>query len=89
MILTSNRGFAEWGEVFGDPVVATAIGYFITPSSFRSRVRVIASVSTPILYPSTSIQMPRLNRRPRRSNVAVDRQKPEVLIAQTADRRPR
>jgi IstB-like ATP binding protein len=22
MILTSNRGFAEWGEVFGDPVVA-------------------------------------------------------------------
>ncbi len=23
MILTSNRGFAEWGEVFGDPVVAT------------------------------------------------------------------
>jgi DNA replication protein DnaC len=24
MILTSNRGFAEWGEVFGDPVVATA-----------------------------------------------------------------
>jgi len=24
MILTSNRGFAEWGDVFGDPVVATA-----------------------------------------------------------------
>jgi DNA replication protein DnaC len=24
MILTSNRGFAEWGEVFGDPVAATA-----------------------------------------------------------------
>jgi hypothetical protein len=24
-ILTSNRGFAEWGEVFGDPVVATAL----------------------------------------------------------------
>jgi hypothetical protein len=22
MILTPNRGFAEWGEVFGDPVVA-------------------------------------------------------------------
>ena len=36
MILTSNRGFAEWGEVFGDPVVATAlldrsIGCFTTP----------------------------------------------------------
>jgi IstB-like ATP binding protein len=25
MILTSNRGFAEWGEVFGDPVVAIAL----------------------------------------------------------------
>src|SRR3954451_9702537 len=25
MILTSNLGFAEWGEVFGDPVVATAL----------------------------------------------------------------
>ncbi|MGD0720830.1 MAG: IS21-like element helper ATPase IstB [Roseiarcus sp.] len=25
MILTSNRGFAEWGDIFGDPVVATAL----------------------------------------------------------------
>ena len=25
MIYTANRGFAEWGEVFGDPVVATAL----------------------------------------------------------------
>ncbi len=25
MILTSNRGFAEWGKVFGDAVVATAL----------------------------------------------------------------
>jgi DNA replication protein DnaC len=25
LVLTSNRGFAEWGEVFGDPVVATAL----------------------------------------------------------------
>lgn len=25
MILTSNRGFGEWGEVFGDTVVATAL----------------------------------------------------------------
>ncbi|HVM85072.1 MAG TPA: IS21-like element helper ATPase IstB [Candidatus Binatia bacterium] len=25
MILTSNCGFAEWGDVFGDPVVATAL----------------------------------------------------------------
>ena len=28
MILTSNRGFAEWGDIFGDPVVATAQGDF-------------------------------------------------------------
>ena len=25
MILTSNRGFAEWADVFDDPVVATAL----------------------------------------------------------------
>ena len=25
MMLTSNRGFVEWGEVFGDHVVATAL----------------------------------------------------------------
>ena len=25
VILTANKGFAEWGEVLGDPVVATAI----------------------------------------------------------------
>jgi len=25
MMLTSNRGFAEWADVFGDPVVATAL----------------------------------------------------------------
>ena len=25
MLITSNRSIAEWGTVFGDPVVATAI----------------------------------------------------------------
>jgi DNA replication protein DnaC len=25
MLITSNRSVAEWGSVFGDPVVATAI----------------------------------------------------------------
>src|SRR5215470_20341719 len=25
MILTSNRGFGEWGDIFGDQVVATAL----------------------------------------------------------------
>ena len=44
MILTSNRGFAECGEVFGDPVVATAplelhhaVVVQIEGSSFRLR----------------------------------------------------
>ena len=40
MILTSNRGFAEWGEVFGDPSSQPrcSTGCFTTPSSFRSKV---------------------------------------------------
>lgn len=25
LVLTSNKGFADWGEVLGDPVIATAI----------------------------------------------------------------
>lgn len=25
IILTSNRSFGQWGEVFGDPIIATAI----------------------------------------------------------------
>jgi DNA replication protein DnaC len=25
MVLTSNQSFTKWGEVFGDPVIATAI----------------------------------------------------------------
>jgi DNA replication protein DnaC len=25
IIMTSNKGFGEWGEVLGDPVIATAI----------------------------------------------------------------
>jgi DNA replication protein DnaC len=25
MILTSNRGFGQWGEIFGDAIIATAI----------------------------------------------------------------
>jgi len=46
MILTSNRGFAQWGEIFGSPVVATAlldrllhhaIVIQITGSSYRLR----------------------------------------------------
>ncbi len=25
IILTSNRSFGQWGDIFGDPVIATAI----------------------------------------------------------------
>ena len=25
IIITSNRGFGQWGEIFGDPIIATAI----------------------------------------------------------------
>src|ERR1019366_19209 len=50
MILTSNRGFSEWGQVFGDPVVATALlepcdrhpdrgGELSTSRACRSRAR--------------------------------------------------
>jgi hypothetical protein len=50
MILTSNHGFAEWGEVFGDPVVATACstGCSTMPSSFRSKAPATGCASTPI-----------------------------------------
>jgi IstB-like ATP binding protein len=53
----------------------SSTGCYTTPLSSRSRFRVIGSVSTAILYPTTSAQMPQLNRRPRRSSVAVDHRK--------------
>ncbi len=28
IVLTSNKGFADWGEMFGDNVLATAIRVF-------------------------------------------------------------
>ena len=93
MILTSNRGFAEWGEVFGDPVVATAlldrllhhaIVVQIEGSSYRLRQHAD-------LVPSTSAPKPlfshRLSRR--RSNVAGARRKMEAPITSPADRRAR
>ena len=60
MILTSNRGFAEWGEVFGDAVVATAfsIGSSTTPSSYRSRGPAIACESTPICARTYALRDP-------------------------------
>jgi DNA replication protein DnaC len=91
MILTSNRGFAEWGEVFGDPVVAPAlldrllhhaIVVQIEGSSYRLRQHAD-------LVPDHI----RLNATAQSSTALIKRRgrppKPEVLIAQTVDRRPR
>ena len=60
MILTSNRGFAEWGQVFGDPVIATAlldrllhhaVVVHIEGSSYRMRQH--ADLLPPIPPPSS------------------------------------
>ena len=48
IILTSNRGFAEWGEVFGDPSsrLHCWTGCSTTPSSCKSKARVTGYAST-------------------------------------------
>ena len=75
MILTSN---------------CSSIGCFTTLSSSRSKAQATASVSTPILFPSTSAPMLWSNHQPRppRSSVVVDRRKTEAPIKKTADRQP-
>lgn len=57
MILTSNRGFAEWGEVFGDPVVATALLDRLLHHAVVVQIEgpAIASASTPTSSPSTPV----------------------------------
>ncbi len=61
MILTSNRGFAEWGQVFGDPVIATAlldrllhhaVVVHIEGSSYRMRAH--ADLLPPIQRPTAA-----------------------------------
>jgi DNA replication protein DnaC len=56
MILTSNRGFAEWGECSAIPwsPPRSSIGSCITPSSFRSRAPATGCASMPSSSPSTS-----------------------------------
>jgi len=45
IILTSNKPFAPWGEIFGDETIASAIwaGWSIILISFRSLVKVTES----------------------------------------------
>ncbi len=75
MILTSNRGFAEWAEVFGDPVVASAlldrllhhaIVIQIEGASYRLRAHadlIPASAQPPLMKPVAK----RKRGRPRKS----------------------
>lgn len=79
MILTSNRGFAEWGDVFGDPVVATAlldrllhhaVVIQIEGSSYRMREHgalVPDNVRSPALYQPVATPR-RRGRPPRKGN---------------------
>ena len=87
MILTSNRGFAEWGEVFGDPSspprCSTACS--ITPSSSRSKAPAIACASMPICCPRAAEPPPPSTCRPHR-NVAGGHRKSKP-INNTADHR--
>lgn len=79
MILTSNRGFAEWGEVFGDPVVATALldRLLHHTSSSRSKARATGSGSTPNSCRNTCDPKPpsRRRRSTRRRGRAEDHRK--------------
>lgn len=60
MILTSNRGFAECSEVFGDPVVATALLDRLLPHTVVIPIeeRATACASTPSSSPSTFARWP-------------------------------
>lgn len=88
MILTSNRGFAEWGEVFGDPSSRPrySTGCCTTPWSSRSRAQAIACASMPISFPSMFARKPSSRRR-RRLNAAAVRQGGSNLITTPADHR--
>jgi len=72
MILTSNRGFSEWGEVFGDPVVATAlldrllhhaVVVQIEGSSYRMRQHAGLLPQAPRPNPAARLADPTLPRR--------------------------
>lgn len=80
MILTSNRGFAEWGEVFGDPVVATALldrllhhAVVVQIEGASYRLRQHADLvpehirSKALIHPPSAIAPPRRRGRPPRA----------------------
>jgi len=79
MILTSNRGFSEWGQLFGDPVIATAlldrllhhaVVVQIEGSSYRMRQH--ADLLPQAQRPGTAPADPPPRRRGRPSKAAAD-----------------
>jgi len=67
VVLTSNKGFGEWGEVLGDPVVAAAIldrllhhshVLNIRGESYRLREKKRAGLFTTIVPPATTLLPP-------------------------------
>ena len=82
MILTSNRGFAEWGEVFGDPVVATAlldrllhhaVVVHIEGASYRLRQHadLVPEAMRPKAVSNSVVDPPRRRGRPPKSRAAT------------------
>src|SRR4051794_28325101 len=93
MILTSNRGFAEWGEIFGDPVVATALldrllhhAVVVQIEGASYRLRQHAELVPEHIRSKALIQPPPWRRR--RSAAAVHRRPEEAPIAPQADHHP-
>jgi DNA replication protein DnaC len=79
MILTSNRGFAEWGHVFGDAIIATAlldrllhhaVVVQIEGSSYRLRQHADLLPQTPRPSAATGQVMPRRRGRPPKVAIA-------------------
>jgi len=91
MILTSNRGFAEWVRSSATQwsPLRSSIACFTTPSSFKSRARVTGFASMLTLCRSTSAPRPSLTRRSRHSRRAAAgaHAKMEPLITPPADHR--
>jgi len=92
MILTSNRGFAEWGEIFGDPVVATALldrllhhAVVIQIEGSSYRLREHADLLPESARTKCSHQPPQSHRR---SSAVDGLQRTEAPIKLTADRQP-
>jgi hypothetical protein len=78
MILTSNRGFAEWGEVFGDPVVATALldrllhhAVVVQIEGASYRLRAHADLLAPRQAAPGATAMPRRRGRPPKDRAAA------------------